>query len=233
MIALAAGMLAAFVVAAPALAQATTIATTGNPGTVTATTAQLNGVVQPAEGSSAWLFQLSLNPVFSWDTESTAPVYVPGGAVEVVERLITGLASSSSYFYRVVVETQRQGQPTFTYGPTETFTTSATPSAYWPAESVATQLAVKHGKTTIPLTCQGDSGAGCTGNLDIATTAHKTVCGTTTFSAAESGKHSVLRLRLSSSCLKLLRHNRPLRVKLSAVFTSGQPSWTDTAWLTS
>jgi hypothetical protein len=231
MIALAAGMLATFVAVAPALAHAATIATTGNPGTVTATTAQLNGVIQPAEGSSAWLFQVSLNPVFSWDTESTAPVYVARGAVEVVERLVTGLTASSSYFYRVVVETQRQGQPTFTYGPTQTLTTSETPSAYWPAQSVATQLAVKHGKTTVPLTCQGDSGAGCRGGLTVAAIGHNTVCARAPFSALAYGKHSQLKLRVRASCLKLLRHNRPLRVKLRAVFTSGQPSWSDTAWL--
>jgi len=232
MIALAAGMLAAFVAATPALAQAATIATTGNPGTVTATTAQLNGVVQAAGASSAWLFQLSLNPAFSWDAESTASVYIPRGAVEVVERMVTGLAPSSTYFYRAVIETERQGPPTFTYGPTQTFTTSATSSAYWPAESVATQLAVKRGKTTVPLTCQGDRGAGCTGRLTVAAITHKAVCASTPFSALAYGKDSQLKLRVSKSCLKLLRHNKPLRVKLSAVFTSGQPSWTDTAWLT-
>jgi hypothetical protein len=232
MIALAAGMLAAFVTAAPALAQAATIVTTGNPGTVTATTAQLNGVVQPAEGSSAWLFQVSLNPAFSWDTESTAADYVPRGAVEVVERLVTGLMPSSTYFYRAVIKTQRQGQPTFAYGPTQTFTTSATPAAYWPAASVSTQLTVKHGKANLPLTCQGDRGAGCTGGLTVVTTSHKT-CVSTPFSVTEQDKHPTLKLRLSAGCLKLLRHHRPLQVKLSAVFTSGQGAWTDTAWLVS
>jgi hypothetical protein len=230
-IALAACVLATFVAATPAVAQVEPIATTGNPGTVTATTAQLNGVVRPLAAGSSWLFQVSLNPGFNWDTQSTPALAVPRDALEVVERMVTGLTPSSTYFYRVVVESTHKGHTVTTLGGTETLSTAATLSAYWSAADVSTVLAVKHDATTLPLSCQGDRGAGCKGKLTVKAAGRKAVCSSVPFSAFAQRKQHALKLRLSRGCLKLLSHSGRLKVHLSAVFTSSEPAWTDSAYL--
>ncbi len=237
------GMVMALGAAAPALAGAAVLASTGNADSVGRTTADLNGVVDAARKHSSWLFQYSATPGFTAAVTSTARQPV-GLGVTVVERRVSGLAAGTVYYWRVVLESRGAKA---TYGKTATLTTTGTPATkpytFGPGPVVLPKdgharlrtavVKVMGGHAAVKLSCTGGSGAHCAGSLRLTVLHHAEItCGTAKL-ATRAPRSPTVWVALSKTCLSLLSgaagHTWPVAVH--ATFTTHQASMTARAKL--
>ena len=136
LIALIAGLAVGLGVAEPALASPT-LAGTGDATAITDSSADLNGVVYRERIGARWLFEYSPSAHFNDAVSTTTPVAL-AGRLTAVERQVTGLMPSTTYYWRVVIVIRKGTHTEQTFGATHTLATAAAgPSSVTPASSGA------------------------------------------------------------------------------------------------
>jgi phosphodiesterase/alkaline phosphatase D-like protein len=131
LIALIAGMAVGFGAAAPAMAS-DTLAATGNATSITADSADLNGVVYRDRVGARWLFEYSTSAQFNSAVLTTTPVAIHG-RLTAVERKVSGLVADTTYYWRVVLVVRSGTHTAQTFGQTQTLQTAALPATTAPA----------------------------------------------------------------------------------------------------
>jgi hypothetical protein len=127
---------------APAVAAPPT-ATTTAAADVTATTAELNGVVLPNQEPTTYHFEFGPTTAYGARTPDAGPL--TGNAQRTVSAAISGLAPSTTYHYRLVA-TNASGTAT---GADVTFTTAPSTGAQPPAVTVrAAPRTITYGRST-------------------------------------------------------------------------------------
>jgi hypothetical protein len=198
-----------------------TIATTGQATSVTATSAELNGVVNAGSAGATWLFEYGKTTSYDHSTKETAV----GTGLTVVSSKVTGLAPDTTHHFRLVVR-QPPPAPTLSTGRDSTFTTAR---AFGKVTLRRHHLVVRHGRAAIPFNCSGASGAACQGKLTLNTRTktgehtRSTGCGKASLSATAVAKPTV-RVKLGRRCSALLADARKhqLGARLRVVFAGGQ-----------
>lgn len=198
-----------------------TIATTGQATSVTATSAELNAVVNAGSAGATWLFQYGKTTSYDHSTKETAV----GAGLTVVSSKVTGLAPHTTYHFRLVVHQPPPAQTSST-GHDASFTTER---GFGKVALRRHHLAVRHGRAAIPFKCSGASGASCQGKLALTTRTRTgkhtrtTRCGKASLSATAVAKPTV-RVKLGRRCSALLakapKHQLGARLRVS--FTGGQ-----------
>jgi phosphodiesterase/alkaline phosphatase D-like protein len=125
LIALVAAMAVGLGAPPPALA-ADTLAATGDATSITADSADLNGVVYCEKAGAHWRFEYSPSPHFSSGVASSLPGSLRG-QLTAVERKVSDLAPATTYYWRVVLVVRSGTRTAQTYGSTATFQTDAAP----------------------------------------------------------------------------------------------------------
>ena len=110
----------------PAMA-ADTLAASGDATSITATSADLNGVVYRERVGARWLFEYSTSPTFDGSVLSTPPVTIPG-RLTAVESQVSDLAPATTYYWRVVLVVRSGTRAAQTYGATERLMTAGSPA---------------------------------------------------------------------------------------------------------
>lgn len=223
-------VLCAFV---PAVALADSVATTGNATSVTQTSAELNGVIDPTYSDNVWAFEYSTARDFSVNPQVTKPQAV-GSGTQAVSATVKGLTPNTTYYYRVAVYWQPgTGRPTYRTGDTVRFTTlaPAPQQGFGRAALGSAALKVRRGTALVTMRCQ--SGAAkkslCLSKLTLTAQVRRhhaaVTCGTGKFSAWAPAARTVV-IRLSKTCSNAVRsaHNHRLKATLHAVFLGGQPA---------
>jgi len=223
----------------PAGATADTSATTGNATSVTGSSAELHGVVDPASTDSQWAFEYSTSPQFNSATQLTT-AQTAGPGVEAVSATVTNLRPVTTYYYRVL-DYHQAGTP---YGPdydagnTVSFTTLSAPVATISGRALLDRstFAVTQDVAPVKMTCSGKTGALCKGRLALSTKAdQKTVtCGSGEFISAVPHTH-IVRIRLGSGCGRLLKSAKDHRLAatLQVIFSTQQAKLTRSVALVS
>lgn len=217
----------------PAGALASAEATTGNATSITDSSAQLNGAIDPVYPDSAWLFEYSTSPSFAKDVHYT-PGQAAGQGVEAVAATVTGLSASTSYYDRVIVYQQADttAGPKFEPGNTVSFTTVAAPvppHGYGHASLTHSSITVSRNVASVVMKCTGGAGALCHAQLTLSARAGgKSIsCGTGQFIAAAPHSHTV-RVRPTGACLSALSAapDHRLSATLKATFSTDQTELT-------
>ncbi len=199
-------------------AVAGTVAVTGNATSITATSATLHGVADPAV-AGAWAFQYGTSSSFGKGTPSQK--LAPG--LHAVSARIGNLQPNTTYHYRLVVAQPSSSAPyrTFAVGAERTFRTSAARSLYGRFTLVSSRLTARHGRAALRLRCSGTAAARCNGRISLST--GKLRCGIANFSAA-GGRSYTLRFPIGRKCAARLASapGRRLRAKLRVSFTTHQ-----------
>jgi hypothetical protein len=216
---------------------ASTPAVTGHATSVTSTSAQLNGTIDPGGLATAWAFQYGTSTSYG---ESTTPVGpLTGTTTTSVSTLIRGLQSATTYHFRLIAvqgAAEVSGESIGYTGDDMTFTTSSTGSItttpqtgskHAKASLRSRTLHVRGGATLIPWGCSGTAGAKCKVKMSLSARGKtgNVSCGSGTFSAT-TGKHNSVRVALTRKCLALVSaasHHR-LGATLKAKSTSGSGS---------
>jgi hypothetical protein len=215
----------------PAAALAESVATTGNPTSITASSVVLNGVVDPTYEDSVWFFEYSTSSNFGADKDYTKPIAVSNG-LHLVSATVDGLAPATVYYERVVVEAQPDTtlSPVFNVGDAESFVT-LTGSSKEKKDGVGSltsrTILVKGGVALVIMHCKGTAGALCTATESLTAegaSGKPIACGSGRFIASAPHTHTV-RTRLASGCLSLLLDDRGHRIgaHLTALFSTRQP----------
>lgn len=215
---------------------ASTPAVTGNAGSVTSTSAQLNGTIAPNGLDTFWAFQYGDSATYGQATPPVGPL--TGTNVTSVMTLVTGLHPGTTYHFRLLAmrgAAGTSGEATGFTGSDVTFTTLSSGSSttgkhtskHANASLRSRTLHVRHGATFIPWACSGSAGATCKVHMSLTVHAKSgTVrCGSATFSAPTGNRRSV-RVALGTSCVALVKaasHHR-LTARLKATSTAGTGS---------
>ncbi|HWF73737.1 MAG TPA: hypothetical protein VG186_10365 [Solirubrobacteraceae bacterium] len=215
---------------------ASTPALTGHASSVSGTSAQLNGTIDPGGLDTFWAFQYGTSTAYG---QTTSPVPLNGTSKMAVSTVIRGLQAGTTYHFRLIAvqgAAGTSGESTGFVADDVTFTTSGSPSI-----TTSSQNGKKHAKaslrsrtlhvrgraTLIPWGCSGSAGAVCkiTMSLSAKGKSGSVSCGTGTFSAS-TGKRRSVRVALKTKCLALVsaaRHHR-LGATLKATSRAGSGS---------
>jgi phosphodiesterase/alkaline phosphatase D-like protein len=140
--------------AVPALAS-TSLAASGDATSITATSADLNGVVYRDRVGARWLFEFSANSGFNTLVATTTPVPLTG-RLTAVERKVTGLAPGTTYYWRVVLVVRAGTKTAQTFGATKTLTTAALATETTPSTtSTSSTTSTTPTSATAPATSAG------------------------------------------------------------------------------
>jgi len=226
------GLLIVLCALVPAVALADAVASTGNATSITQTSAELHGVIDPTYSDNAWTFEYSTAPDFSVNPQVTHP-QAAGSGTQAVSAAVSGLKPNTTYYYRVAVYWQSgTGSPSYRMGNTVSFTTLSPP----PKESVGrvtvsgSALAVRHGSALVKMRCGYGAAKKslCLSKLTLTAPIGRhharVTCGTGKFGAWAPAAQTV-KIPLAKPCLAALRAARRHRLKatLHAVFLGAQP----------
>lgn len=197
------------------------IATTGQATSITPTSAELNGVANPAKPGASWLFEYGTTTAYGHSTEVTSA----GTGVSVVSAKVTGLSPRTTYHFRLVVRQGGSG-PATSDGADASFTTAV---AFGRATLRGHHLIVHRGRTAIHFKCGGVPGAICKGRVSLTTSTgsgrhvKKVACGTGRLTATAVHLPTV-RVKLGGRCSALLARaaGHRLGARLRVVFGSQQ-----------
>jgi hypothetical protein len=210
-------------------------AVSGQASSVTTTTAQLNGTVNPGGLDTFYAFQYGTSSSYGQDTSPVGPLTGTSGMS--VSTLVRGLQPGTTYHFRLIAiqgQAGTSGESNGFTGNDETFTTSSSGSIsatstkggkHAKASLLSRTLHVSHGATHVKWKCSGSAGASCKlkMSLTVRSGKHTVSCGSATFSAA-TGKHRSVRVGLKSRCVTLVNaalHHR-LGATLKAVSSVGK-----------
>lgn len=198
-----------------------TIATTGQATSLTATSAELNGVSNAGEAGSTWQFQYGTSTGYGRSTTMTSA----GTGLELVSAKVTGLKPNTTYHFRLVVK-QPAPAPGTSDGTDSRFRTAA---AFGTARLRHHRLKVRHNRAQVPFRCTGIAAAPCRGKVSLSVKRgsgkHVRTIGCGSARLATSAPHSrTVHIKLRRACSALLakaRHHS-LGARLRAVFGTQQ-----------
>jgi len=224
--------------AGPALAAVTTTTVAAAP--ITATTAILNGSVDP--GGAAVTYAFEYWPASKPNAVLTTPTISLGSGFKTSLPLlveIEDLKPSTVYRFQLLTSTGTAGSKNYPLTPgvggVLTFKTAS-------AGKVTlrdTKLKVQKRKVSIAftcastLTCQGKVSITARGKIDTKT--ETVACGSASFTIAAGAKLKVITSRVSANCDSLLSSaaKSTIKAKLTARFTTDQPALSKNVSLTS
>jgi hypothetical protein len=198
-----------------------TIATTGQATSITATSAELNGVANPSEDGATWQFQYGTSSAYGHSTTMTST----GTGLDLVSAKVTGLKPNKTYHFRLVVKQPAPATVT-SNGNDSTFRTG---SAFGTARLRHHHLKVRHNRAQVPFRCTGIAGAPCRAKVSLSVKrgsgkhAHSVGCGSARLATAATHDR-IVRIKLRKACSALLakaRHHS-LGARLRAAFGSQQ-----------
>jgi hypothetical protein len=210
------------------------LATAGGATSVTATSAQLNGVVEAGSPVTASFFQYSTSPRFT-PVAGVSATIASGPGLHAVSALVAHLAPDTTYYFRLgVVYVPEPGLPqTGVFGPPAAFrTTAAAPAAGLPGFGPGTYaLRVRAGAATIPVACAGPAGAQCSGVLSVDAVPRRLRCGWAPVALAAPSRRQI-RVTLTRACVRLLASAQRHSLRATLILASGSGSASHTAVLT-
>lgn len=200
------------------------VASTSSASSVTESTAALHGVVY-ASIESEWFFQYGTSAAIMG---SHTPPQLVGPGFTPVDALVSGLSPGTRYFFRVVLVAGAESEsPTYTPGNTMSFTTLSPGSSggsarYGRVTLRSHRLKVSARRVGVPVKCAGTRGARCLGRIALSARGKhgKTVsCATGAFSL-RAVRTKTVRLKLSRTCLSLLKAGRRHRLRATLRMTA-------------
>jgi hypothetical protein len=214
-----------------------TPAVTGHASSLTGTSAQLNGTVDPGGLDTFWAFQYGTSTAYG---QATSPVGPLNGTSKMsVSTEITGLQPDTTYHFRLIAvqgAAGTSGESTGYTGDDLSFTTPGSNSITTTSKNGTKKakaslrsrtLHVRHGAALIPWGCSGTAGAVCKVKMTLSARgkAGTVSCGKGTFNASTS-KHRSVSVSVGKKCLALITaaaHHR-LGATLKATSSTGSGS---------
>jgi hypothetical protein len=190
-------------------------ATTGGASQLTATGAELNGVVNPEGHSTTYFFQYG--PTTGYGLQTPPAIAGSGTGAVAVQRQISALTANGTYHYRLVA----QSSAGTTYGADQTLSLAPTPSrvtfmGHMGFVSPGDVIGVEAG-------CFGGSSP-CVGHVTMSVAGTNTVIGQRDFSIpADSGGFQ--NIKISPYGASLLKRNgvwKLMQVEVDVTTTAGQ-----------
>jgi hypothetical protein len=203
---------------------ADSVAVTGQPTSITSTSATLNGIINAGTADVGWTFQYgtSIPSVQNTGVHTAKQV-----GVYAVSTTIHGLSPGTTYQFRLVGVQQVDTTlgPQFHPGDNVEFTTTK----FGKTKLAHRRLKVKGGMVSVPFQCVGAKGVSCKGKISLSTTekvgkTHRTVsCGKASF-AGSGGHTKTVRAKVGGKCAGLLStsHKRSISATLKATFSTHQ-----------